>query len=68
VVGHKDPARDDDPTRPITDTRHYLDDVEELHRERADPVAFFDPDGRTTPRPPQPHHPLGSALAFYSGR
>ncbi len=68
VAGHRNADREDDPTRPITDTRHYLDDVEELLREQADPVGFYRAMINRHPDHLNPSTLWGSALALYAGR
>jgi glyoxylase-like metal-dependent hydrolase (beta-lactamase superfamily II) len=42
VAGHKNKELDDDAQRTIAETRHYLDDAEELLRTESTAVDFFD--------------------------
>lgn len=41
VAGHQNKQRDDDADRTIAETRHYLDDAEELLRTKTTAVDFF---------------------------
>jgi len=68
VAGHKDPVRDDDPTRAITGTRRYLDDVDDLLRRKADPAGFVESMLERHPDRLNPSTLWGSALALYVQR
>lgn len=67
VAGHKKPERDDDPARAITETRQYLDDVDDQLLRQADPVAFFDAMLERHPDHLNPSTLWGSAQALYAG-
>ena len=41
VAGHQNSQLDDDAKRTIAETRHYLDDAEELLRTENTPTGFF---------------------------
>lgn len=68
VAGHKQPPRDDDPTRAVTETRNYLDDVDDLLTRHTDPVGFFHAMVERHPDHLNRSTLWGSAQALYTPR
>ncbi len=68
VAGHTIQGRDEDPTRLITATRQYLDDVDDLLGQLTTPVQFFEEMLRRHPDHLNASTLWGSALALYAGR